>query len=278
MSELLHEVGHGFISRSSGREYLRHLLLVNIGLENNLLPVWCQFITWTNADFLNDDNSFEKFICKMAAILFRPQCVNRVNPTCGRTDSCQGHLIHCLHRMAGDNRRTIAEDNGSWIPKAEDKTTVHERQLMVLERYANREGQEPSPEWDYGCWFKYHSGGILLPDVRGDAGGIFVSCVCISTAWKCYDFSWKRYDFCEILSGDLWWSWWVSARKTKLQCISNGVTSCTKPSKYDEWRCIWNRWDLHGDTYMRQRIGSALVQVMAWCLFGIKPLPESMLT
>ena len=30
--------------------------------------------------------------------------------------------------------------------------------------------------------------------------------------------------------------------------------------------------------YMRQWTGSALVQVMVWRLFGVKPLPELMLT
>ena len=33
-----------------------------------------------------------------------------------------------------------------------------------------------------------------------------------------------------------------------------------------------------GAAYMHQWTGSALVQIMAWCLFGTKPLPEPMLT
>ena len=53
------------------------------GSDNGLLPVQHQAIIWTNAvllsigPFLIQENAFENVICEMAAILPRPQCVNR---------------------------------------------------------------------------------------------------------------------------------------------------------------------------------------------------------
>ena len=46
---------------------------------------------------------------------------------------------------------------------------------------------------------------------------------------------------------------------------------------------LWHQLEMHinssppSATYMRQRTGSLLVRVMAWCLFSAKPLPEQML-
>ena len=55
------------------------------------------------------------------------------------------------------------------------------------------------------------------------------------------------------------------------------LDACLVPSHYlMQW---WIIVDLSppSTTYMHQWIGSALVQVMACCLFGAKPLPEPML-
>ena len=49
---------------------------------------------------------------------------------------------------------------------------------------------------------------------------------------------------------------------------------CTKPSIW----CIYLNSLLPGDTIYHQGTGSSLVQIIACCLFGAKPLPEQMLT
>ena len=46
---------------------------VIIGSGNNLSTVWYQTFIWTNAE-----HTFEKVVCKMSAILFRPWCVSYV--------------------------------------------------------------------------------------------------------------------------------------------------------------------------------------------------------
>ena len=72
---------------------------VSIGSGNGLSPVWCQAITWTNADFLStgplgtnfseiqikmqnlliNENAFENVVCKMVAILLRWRWVNKMH-------------------------------------------------------------------------------------------------------------------------------------------------------------------------------------------------------
>ena len=69
---------------------------ISIGSDNGLGPIRCQAIIWTNAGILLirplgtkfreiltethafpfKKNAFENVVCKMAAILFRPQGVN----------------------------------------------------------------------------------------------------------------------------------------------------------------------------------------------------------
>ena len=72
------------------------VIFVIIGSCNGLAPIWCQAITWTNADLLSIvppglqwnfnkiiminilENAFQNVVCKIAAILSMPQCVNSV--------------------------------------------------------------------------------------------------------------------------------------------------------------------------------------------------------
>ena len=59
--------------------------LTTIGSDNDLSPVQCQAIIWTNAGILLigplgtnifiQENTFESVVCKMPTKLFRPQCV-----------------------------------------------------------------------------------------------------------------------------------------------------------------------------------------------------------
>ena len=85
----IHKMQTNFIAY---RRYLTHWgrvmyicvsKLTIIGSENALLPGWCKAIIWTNAwiwstshIFIQENAIFQSVMCKMAAILSRPQCVN----------------------------------------------------------------------------------------------------------------------------------------------------------------------------------------------------------
>ena len=55
--------------------------LTSIGSDDGLSPGQRQAIIWTNAGILSNifihENAIESVVCEMAAILSRPQCVNR---------------------------------------------------------------------------------------------------------------------------------------------------------------------------------------------------------
>ena len=73
--------------------------LVNIDSGNGLAPIWRQAFTWTNVDLLTivpiqtnvnkiliereknsfEENSVENVVCKMSAILSRPQHINMLH-------------------------------------------------------------------------------------------------------------------------------------------------------------------------------------------------------
>ena len=72
----------------------------NIGSDNGLSPGRCRAIIRTNAGILLtgplgnlyiiiQENAFENTVCKMAAILPRPQCVNKTRHS-RMNDGCRG--------------------------------------------------------------------------------------------------------------------------------------------------------------------------------------------
>ena len=101
--------------------------LTIIGSDNGLSPDRRQAITWTNAGLLFwtlrnklqwnlnrnskifiQENAFECVVCETAAILSRPQCVNKLMTTAwhGNTFRISGHVW--------DHRRILLT-NGQWV-------------------------------------------------------------------------------------------------------------------------------------------------------------------
>ena len=99
---------------------MKHILPLNlaiIGADNGLSPDRCQAIIWTNVGILLNgphrkklqwnfnrnsyifiqENAFENVVCKMTAILFRPQYDHvSKSTTCYRRGWCQCHGLYIL--------------------------------------------------------------------------------------------------------------------------------------------------------------------------------------